>query len=244
MLRIENLTKTYVNGTKKAVSDVSLHVKSGEIFGFLGPNGAGKTTTIKLITGILRRDSGNILIDGIDTLAEPIEAKKIMAYVPDNPDVQRKLRGIEYINFMADMYEISKEERKRLTQKHAEMFEMSDALNDQIGSYSHGMQQKIVLMGALVTDPKLLVLDEPMVGLDPKSSFRLKELMREMCNEGRTVFFSTHVLDVAERFCDRIGIINRGSLIAQGTLEELRSLEGSSGTLEEIFLELVDENEK
>jgi ABC-2 type transport system ATP-binding protein len=242
MLTIENLTKTYSGGKLKAVDDVSISVQSGEIYGFLGPNGAGKTTTIKLITGILRRDSGRIIIDGIDTAKDPMAAKSVTAYVPDNPDVQKKLKGIEYVNFMADMYGVPNADRKAKAQELASLFEIRDALNDRIESYSHGMQQKIVLIGALITDPRLLILDEPMVGLDPKSSFNLKELMRQMCALGKTIFFSTHVLDVAERFCDRVGIISRGRIVAQGTMDELRSLEGSQGSLEEIFLELMPES--
>ncbi len=246
MLTITNLTKTYATskknsaGAKKAVDNVSLRVNKGEIFGFLGPNGAGKTTTIKMITGILKPDSGQVEIDGINILTDPIAAKKKMTYVPDNPDIQKKLKGIEYVNFMADMYDVSKEDRKQRTQKYGEMFEMSDVLGDPITSYSHGMQQKIVLMGALVTDPQLLILDEPMVGLDPKSAFKLKELMKTMCTEGKTVFFSTHVLEVAEKFCDRVAIINKGQIIAMGSLEELRKMEGSTGSLEDIFLELTE----
>lgn len=246
MLTITNLTKTYATskknsaGAKKAVDNISLKVNKGEIFGFLGPNGAGKTTTIKMITGILKPDSGEVEIDGINILTDPIAAKKKMTYVPDNPDIQKKLKGIEYVNFMADMYDVSKEDRKERTQKYGEMFEMSDVLGDPITSYSHGMQQKIVLMGALVTDPQLLILDEPMVGLDPKSAFKLKELMKTMCAEGKTVFFSTHVLEVAEKFCDRVAIINKGQIIAMGTLEDLRKMEGSTGSLEDIFLELTE----
>lgn len=247
MLTINDLTKTYGNAKKaadgnykRAVDHITLHVAKGEIFGFLGPNGAGKTTTIKMITGILSSDSGEVLIDGINIAANPIAAKKKMTYVPDNPDIQKKLKGIEYVNFMADMYDVSKEDRKARTQKYAEMFEMTEVLGDAITSYSHGMQQKIVLMGALVTDPQLLILDEPMVGLDPKSSFKLKELMREMCKEGKTIFFSTHVLEVAEKFCDRVAIINKGQIIAMGTLEQLRKAENSTGSLEDIFLELTE----
>ncbi len=238
MLKISHLSKSY-DGKKKAVDDVTLSANKGEIFGFLGPNGAGKTTTIKMIIGILRPDEGEILIDGINNLDDPIAAKHKMTYVPDNPDIQKKLKGIEYVNFMADMYDVSREDRKERTAKYAEMFGMTEVLNDQITSYSHGMQQKIVLMGALVTDPDLFILDEPMVGLDPKSSFNLKETMRAMCKEGKTVFFSTHVLEVAEKFCDRVAIIDNGKLIAMGTLEELRKAEGTQGSLEDIFLELT-----
>ena len=239
MLSIQNITKSYTSG-KPAVDRISLEVKKGEIFGFLGPNGAGKTTTIKMITGILRPDEGSIFIDGIDILHDPIAAKKKMTYVPDNPDVQKKLKGIEYINFMADIYDVSKQERRDRTLEYSEMFEMDAALNNPISSYSHGMQQKIVLIGALVTHPELFILDEPMVGLDPKSSFRLKEHMRNMCKNGGTVFFSTHVLEVAEKFCDRVAIIDKGRMIAMGSMEEIRQEEGMQGSLEDIFLELTD----
>ncbi len=241
MLSVSNLSKTYSGSGKKAVDDVSFEVNSGEIFGFLGPNGAGKTTTIKMITGILKKDAGRIVIDGTDLDDDMLGAKNKMAYVPDNPDVQRRLKGIEYINFMADMYGISAEARQMSIERYAPLFEMSDALYSPISGYSHGMQQKIVLMGALVTDPRVLILDEPMVGLDPKSAFNLKEIMRQMSAEGRTIFFSTHVLDVAEKFCDRVAIIKQGRLIAMGSLEDLRRAEGGAGSLEDIFLELTNE---
>ena len=240
MLKINNLNKSYAD--KKAVDNLCLEVKKGEIFGFIGPNGAGKTTTIKMIVGILKKDSGEILVNSLDNETRSIEVKRNIAYVPDNPDIQRKLKGIEYINFLADLYDISKEDRLKTTNYLADLFEMKYALNDQIGSYSHGMQQKIVLMGALVTNPDLIILDEPMVGLDPKSAFNLKNLMKDLCKEGKTVFFSTHVLDVAEKFCDRVGIIAKGKLIASGTIDELRTQEGSNGSLEEIFLEITGEN--
>lgn len=239
MLSMQDITKSYTAG-KPAVDHISLEVKKGEVFGFLGPNGAGKTTTIKMITGILRPDEGSIFIDGIDILHDPIAAKKKMTYVPDNPDVQKKLKGIEYINFMADIYDVSKQERRDRTLEYSEMFEMDTALNNPISSYSHGMQQKIVLIGALITHPELFILDEPMVGLDPKSSFRLKEHMRNMCKNGGTVFFSTHVLEVAEKFCDRVAIIDKGRMIAMGSMEEIRQEEGMQGSLEDIFLELTD----
>jgi ABC-2 type transport system ATP-binding protein len=239
MLTVTNLTKSYAK-TKPAVDHISLDVKQGEVFGFLGPNGAGKTTTIKMITGILRPDEGEIIIDGINALGDPIAAKKKMTYVPDNPDIQKKLKGIEYVNFMADIYDIPKSDRAGRVLTFSEMFEMQNALNNPISSYSHGMQQKIVLIGALVTQPELFILDEPMVGLDPKSSFRLKEYMREMCKSGSTVFFSTHVLEVVEKFCDRVAIIDKGKIIAMGTLEEIRKEEGMQGSLEDIFLELTD----
>jgi ABC-2 type transport system ATP-binding protein len=242
MLILEHVSKTY-DKKKKAVDDISLHVRKGEIFGFIGPNGAGKTTTIKMITGILKMTSGAIRIDGTDISEEPIAAKRKMTYVPDTPDVQKKLKGIEYVNFIADMYDVSKEDRKARTAEYAKLFGMTDALYNPISGYSHGMQQKIVLIGALITDPQLLVLDEPMVGLDPKSSYNLKELMKRRVAQGKTVFFSTHVLEVAEKFCDRVAIIANGKLIAQGTLEELRAQVPSGDvSLEQIFLELTDKN--
>ncbi|MCL1914369.1 MAG: ABC transporter ATP-binding protein [Eubacteriaceae bacterium] len=244
MLIIEDLNKSYSPKGAKAVDSLSLEVKRGEIYGFLGPNGAGKSTTIKIVAGILKRDSGLVLIDNIDSERFPIEAKKAIAYVPDTPDLPKKLKGIEYVNFIADMHDISKEARKAKTMQYAELFGIEHALSDKIGSYSHGMAQKIVLIAALVTNPRLLILDEPMVGLDPRSSFSLKELMRGMCDEGKSVFFSTHVLDVAEKFCDRIGIINNAKLVASGTMEELREQEQSpSSTLEQIFLELTENHE-
>ncbi len=242
MLRIEHVSKSY-DRNKKAVDDLSIHVKKGEIYGFIGPNGAGKTTTIKMITGILKMSSGNIFIDGINIASNPIEAKRRMTYVPDNPDIQKKLKGIEYVNFIADMYDISKADRQERTNEYAKLFGMQDALYNQIASYSHGMQQKIVLIGALVTDPQLIVLDEPMVGLDPKSSYNLKELMKKRVSEGKTVFFSTHVLEVAEKFCDRVAIISHGKLIAEGSLAQLReNLAEGDMSLEQIFLELTDED--
>ncbi len=241
MLKIEHLTKTYASGNKKAVDDISFEVKDGEIFGFLGPNGAGKTTTIKMVTGILKSDGGTINIKGIDAASNPLEVKKLIAYVPDNPDIQKKLRGIEYINFLADMYDIPSDVRTKECEKYALLFGMKDSLYAPISSYSHGMQQKIVLIGAFVTQPELMILDEPMVGLDPKSAFNLKEAMKAFAKEGKSIFFSTHVLDVAEKFCDRVGIINHGKLIAEGTLEELRNMEHSQGgSLEDIFLEITE----
>ena len=236
MLQIQGLSKSYNN--KLAVDNISLDINKGEIFGFLGPNGAGKTTTIKMITGILRPTSGSIKVLGTDISEDAIAAKKKMAYVSDTPDANKKIKGIEYVNFMADMYDVGKE-RTALIEEYSALFEMTDNLGDYISTYSHGMQQKIALIGALVTKPELLVLDEPMVGLDPKSSFNLKELMKKLCEEGKSIFFSTHVLDVAEKFCDRVGIINKGRLIAVGSMEELKNNTDSS--LEEIFLELTDE---
>ncbi len=235
MLKINNLCKSYAKGTKKAVDSLSLEVKNGEIFGFIGPNGAGKTTTIKMITGILFPDSGEIEINGHSIKSDPIAAKMSMGYVPDNHDIYEMLTGREYLSFMADMYEVPMKERKERIDRFLSQFELDKAVDSQIKSYSHGMKQKLVITGALLHNPALWILDEPLVGLDPRSSMLLKEQMRAHCGEGNTVFFSTHVLEVAERLCDRIGIIDKGRLIAVGTLDELRS--SSSETLESIFLE-------
>ena len=235
MLKINNLCKSYAKGTKKAVDSLSLEVKNGEIFGFIGPNGAGKTTTIKMITGILFPDSGEIEINGHSIKSDPIAAKLSMGYVPDNHDIYEMLTGREYLSFMADMYEVPMNQRKERIDRFLSQFELDKAVDSQIKSYSHGMKQKLVITGALLHNPALWILDEPLVGLDPRSSMLLKEQMRAHCSEGNTVFFSTHVLEVAERLCDRIGIIDKGRLIAVGTLDELRS--SSSETLESIFLE-------
>lgn len=240
MLKITNLSKSYSKGTKKAVDNISFTAKKGEIYGFLGPNGAGKTTTIKMIVGLLKQDEGTIHIEGKDTISQSLETKFNTSYVPDNPQVYEKLKGIEYLNFMADVYKVGKEERKERISKYLALFELEDAVNDLISSYSHGMKQKIVLTGALISDPDLFVLDEPMVGLDPKSSFNLKEIMREMCDRGKTVFFSTHVLEVAEKICDKIAIINKGKIIAEGTMAELKQKAGKEESLERIFLEVTE----
>ena len=238
MINIENLSKSF--GDKLALDNLNLKVKRGEIFGFLGPNGAGKTTTIKMIVGMLKQDKGHILIDGIDTLKDPIEAKKKFAFVPDNPDVYETMTGRQYLNFIGDVFEISLDKREENIKKYQEIFEMEESLDLLISSYSHGMKQKIVLMGALIHEPDLLILDEPMVGLDAKSSFRLKNIMRQLCDSGESVFFSTHVMEVAEKVCDRIGIINKGKLIAVGSLEEIKNQADDEGSLEKIFLELTE----
>lgn len=239
MLNIKNLSKTYGKANFKAVDDMSLEVNDGEIFGFLGPNGAGKTTTIKMIVGLLQPDAGSIEVEGINVWDNPYEAKKMISYVPDNPQIYTKLKGIEYLNFIADVYKVSKKERDERINKYASVFEIQSALTDIIESYSHGMQQKLVLTAALLHEPELMVLDEPMVGLDPKSSFALKEIMKQYCEMGKSIFFSTHVLEVAERICDRVAIINKGKLIAQGTVAELRAKLGEDDSLEEIFLEIT-----
>lgn len=239
MLEIKNLTKKF--GDKVAVDNIDLSVKSGEIYGFLGPNGAGKTTTIKMIVGMLMPDGGNITVDGIDAINDDVEAKRQIAYVPDSPEIYDIMTGRQYLNFIADVFELSDEERNKQIDRYAEVFEMKENLDVMIAGYSHGMKQKIVIMGALIHSPKLLILDEPMVGLDAKSSFRLKEIMRALADEGRTVFFSTHVMEVAENLCDRIGIINRGKIIAVGTLDEIKAAAKDTGSLEKIFLELTDD---
>ncbi|MFS8540563.1 MAG: ABC transporter ATP-binding protein [Tissierellales bacterium] len=241
MLKLKNLSKTYSKGQIKAVDNITLEVKPGEIFGFLGPNGAGKTTTIKMIVGLLKPDEGKVFIDGIDVWENPLEAKKKISYVPDTPEVYDKLKGIEYLNFIADIYGVPKDIRQERIEKYLDIFELENAIGNIIGSYSHGMKQKLVLISALIHEPELFILDEPMVGLDPKSSFNLKEIMRQRCKEGKTVFFSTHVLEVAEKLCDRIAIINKGKIIALGTMDELRSAAEDKESLEKIFLELTDD---
>ncbi len=237
MIEFKNVSKSYRKGIK-AVDDLSLTINDGEIFGFLGPNGAGKSTTIRMLTGILNIDEGQILLDGKDIEKEPIEAKKMFGYVADDPDQFLALKGIEYLNFMADVYNV--ENRKEKIQQLSEKFEIADALSSRIESYSHGMRQKIVICGCLMHDPKNWILDEPMTGLDPRSSFDLKEMMRKHADEGKCVFFSTHVLDVAEKLCDRVGIINKGKLLFTGTLQEMRDTFEENASLEELFLEITE----
>ncbi len=239
MIKIQNVSKSYNKGAVKAVDDLNLEVKPGEIFGFLGPNGAGKTTTIKMIVGLLNPDSGKILIKGFDNSTEPLDAKRSIGYVPDSPALYDRLTGTEYLNFMADVYKVSTELRKERIEHYLDMFELRDAAGDPVKSYSHGMKQKLALTGALIHDPAVWILDEPMVGLDPKSAHLLKEQMRDHCNKGNTVFFSTHILEVAEKLCDRIGIIHKGKLIAIGTMDELRQGDNRD-SLENIFLELTE----
>lgn len=239
MIELKSVYKSY-NGTVNAVEDLTLTIPKGEIFGFLGPNGAGKTTTIKMITGILNPDRGTITINGIDAQKEPLKAKKQFGYVPDSPDIFLRLKGIEYLNFMADMYDVPKEVRKERIESLANRFEMSKVLSDQIQSYSHGMRQKIVIMGVLVHNPSVWILDEPLTGLDPRSSFTLKEMMREHADSGKTVFFSTHVLEVAEKLCDRVAIINRGKILYCGSMQEMRQHFKENESLEKIFLELTE----
>ena len=236
MLKIENLTKLY--GDKKAVDSVSLHLQPGEIFGFIGHNGAGKTTTLKAVCGILRFDEGEIFIDGISVKKQPTECKKKLAYIPDNPDLYAFMKGIEYLDFVADIYGIDAKTRKERVRALATAFELFDDLGQPISAYSHGMKQKLAVIAALMHEPKLLLMDEPFVGLDPKASFTLKEMMREFCRKGGAIFFSTHVLDVAEKLCDKVAIIKDGKLIKVGTMDEVKGDE----SLEEVFLELEKED--
>lgn len=238
MIEIKHVTKIY-GGKHRAVDQIDLTIPTGEIIGFIGPNGAGKTTTIKMITGALDPDEGEILINGKNIVKQPLEAKKEFGLVPDNADVFLRLKGIEYLNFMADIYEVDSTTRKHQITALAETFEMKDALNDKILSYSHGMRQKIVIMGALISDPNVWILDEPMTGLDPASSFSLKEMMKEHAHKGNTVFFSTHVLEVAEKLCDKVAIINKGKIVFFGTLDKLKEQYPQCDSLEALFMEVI-----
>jgi ABC-2 type transport system ATP-binding protein len=235
MLEIKNLSKTY-SGGKLAVDDVSFSIGDGEIFGFIGHNGAGKTTTLKSVVGILDFEKGDIFINGKSIKTNPLECKQQIAYIPDNPDLYEQLTGIQYLNFICDIYRVSSSDRNESISKLAELFEIKKNLGDLISSYSHGMKQKLALISALVRKPKLLVLDEPFVGLDPKAAFSVKELMKEMCAQGSSVFFSTHVLEVAEKLCHRVAIIQKGKIVANGTMEEVKG----NKSLEDVFLELVN----
>lgn len=237
MLKIEHFTKTY--GQKKAVDDLSLHIQKGEIYGFIGHNGAGKTTTIKACCGILGFDSGEIFVDGVSIKDNPLACKKNIAYIPDNPDLYDFMSGTAYLNFIADIFGISNAERKERISKYAELFEIKDSLAQPISSYSHGMKQKLAIISALIHDPKLIIMDEPFVGLDPKASHILKGLMRDMCDNGGAIFFSTHVLEVAEKLCDKVAIIKGGKLIKSGTMEEVKG----DDSLESVFLELEGDND-
>ncbi|ENY99848.1 ABC transporter ATP-binding protein [Clostridium thermobutyricum] len=236
MLEIKNFSKSYLKG-KKAVDNVNLTIQDGEIFGFIGHNGAGKTTTIKSIVGILKVEEGDILINGVSIIKNPKECKKIMAYVPDNPDIYENLTGIQYLNFISDVYKISKKDREERIKEYADLFQLTSALGDLISSYSHGMKQKLVIISALIHKPKILILDEPFVGLDPVASHKVKEIMREMCNEGASIFFSTHVLEVAEKLCDKVAIIKNGQIVANG---DVKDIIGDS-SLEELFMELEED---
>ncbi len=232
MLDISHLTKSY--GDKKAVDDLSIFIDSGEIYGFIGHNGAGKTTTLKAVVGILSFEEGQILVDGVDVKSNPVECKKRIAYIPDNPDLYDFMTGIKYLNFVADVFKISAEERKAKITKYADLFEMTDKLGMTISSYSHGMKQKLAVISAWIHAPKLIVMDEPFVGLDPKAAHVLKQMMRELCDDGGAIFFSTHVLEVAEKLCDKVAIIKDGKLIRCGKTEEVKG----DSSLENVFLEL------
>ena len=234
MLRIEHLTKKY--GEKKAVDDLSLHIEKGEIYGFIGHNGAGKTTTIKSVVGILDFDEGEIFIDGKSVKKDSLECKRVIAYIPDNPDLYEFMTGLQYLNFISDIFGVGEKERKERIEKYSTAFEIKEDLASPISSYSHGMKQKLAIISALVHDPKLIIMDEPFVGLDPIASHLLKDIMREKCNEGGAIFFSTHVLEVAEKLCDKIAIIKGGKLIKSGTMEEVKG----DSSLESVFLELEE----
>lgn len=236
MLVIKNLTKKY--GEKKAVDNLSLHIAKGEIYGFIGHNGAGKTTTIKACTGLIDFDEGEIFIDGISIKNDSIACKKKIAYIPDNPDLYDFMTGNGYLNFVADIFGVSLDERKEKIKKYAEAFEIANDLNKPISAYSHGMKQKLAIISAWIHSPKLIIMDEPFVGLDPKASHLLKQMMREVCDGGGAIFFSTHVLEVAEKLCDKVAIIKSGKIIKSGTMEEVKG----DLSLENVFLELEDEN--
>ncbi len=235
MLRIEHLTKVY--GDKKAVDDLSLHIQPGEIYGFIGHNGAGKTTTLKSVVGILQFDAGEITIDGISIREQPLVCKKKFAYIPDNPDLYDFMTGIKYLNFIADVFGVDENTRQERIRKYADLFEITNDLGQPIAAYSHGMKQKLAIIAAWMHDPKLIIMDEPFVGLDPKASHLLKGMMREVCDNGGAIFFSTHVLEVAEKLCDKVAIIKGGKLIRSGTMEEVKG----DDSLEEVFLELEGE---
>lgn len=235
MLKIEHLTKKY--GDFKAVDDLSLHIAPGEIYGFIGHNGAGKTTTLKSVVGILQFDNGEIYIDGTSITADPLKCKKEIAYIPDNPDIYEFMTGIKYFNFVADIFGVSAADRQEKIRKYAEIFELSSDLAQPISTYSHGMKQKLTIISAWIHSPKLIIMDEPFVGLDPKAAHLLKGMMREICDNGGAIFFSTHVLEVAEKLCDKIAIIKEGKLVRSGTMEEVKG----DDSLEAVFLELEEE---
>ncbi len=240
MIKLSNVSKTFGKGFK-AVDNLSLEIEEGFIHGFLGPNGAGKTTTLKMITGILKADEGEILINDIDISKEPTLAKKEFGFVSDNPDLFLKLKGIEYLNFVGSVYGMDKIKLRENIFKYAKILEMNEVLNNKIESYSHGMRQKIAIIGALIHEPKIWILDEPLTGLDPKSSFTLKEMMKEHAKKGNVVLFSTHVLEVAEKLCDKVAIISKGKLVFDGTIDEMKNKVGEDESLEKMFLELVDD---
>lgn len=242
MLKITNLTKTYAGGAAAAVDNLNLEVRDGEIYGFIGPNGAGKSTTIKCITGILGFNSGSVTVDGLDLKSEPLKVKSLLGYVSDDHVMYERLTGYEFVNFMCDVFDVPTAERKPRLDKYVDLFELGGAIGNPIKSYSHGMKQKLNIIGALIHNPRLWILDEPMTGLDPKSAYNLKQLMREHTREGNSVFFSSHVLDVVEKICDRVGIIDHGKLIADCTVSELHS-GGMDASLEEIFLSVTSEKD-
>ena len=237
MLKINNLSKTYKGG-KKAVSNLNIEISSGDIYGFIGHNGAGKTTTIKCVVGIHDFDEGEILIDGVSVKENPIRCKSKIAYIPDNPDIYEYLTGIQYLNFIADVFKVPADVREKRIREYSEIFEITGSLGDLVSSYSHGMKQKLAIISALVHHPKLLILDEPFVGLNPKASIALKEIMRNICNEGGAIFFSTHVLDVAEKLCNKIAIIKNGELVVSGKMNEFVK---DGETLESVFMEVVSD---
>lgn len=235
MLRIENLTKTY--GEKRAVDNLSLHIAPGEIYGFIGHNGAGKTTTLKAVVGILQFDKGEVFIKGESIRKNPLACKQKIAYIPDNPDLYEFMTGIKFLNFIADIFGVTEEKRQERIRKYADLFEMTENLAQPIASYSHGMKQKLAIISAWIHEPKLIIMDEPFVGLDPKAAHILKQMMREICDEGGAIFFSTHVLEVAEKLCDKVAIIRNGQLIQSGTMQKVKG----DDSLEEVFLELEGE---
>lgn len=238
MIQIKSVKKAYIKGND-IIKGIDLEIKDGEIFGFLGPNGVGKTTIIKMITGILNIDQGDILIDNYSITRQPVEAKKRFSYVPDDPNIFLELKGIEYLNFIADMYEITKQERKEKITLYATIFDLTNNLNQKIASYSHGMKQKLIIIGSLLSNTNNWIIDEPMTGLDPKSTFELKKIMRQKANQKNCVFFSTHILDIAEKICDRIGIINNGKILYVGTIDEIRGKLEKDKSLEEFYLEIT-----
>ena len=236
MLKIDHLTKTY--GEKKAIDDLSLHIQAGEIYGFIGHNGAGKTTTLKSVAGILQFDAGEIIVNGKSIRTQPLDCKRDMAYIPDNPDLYEYMTGIKYLNFIADIFGVDAQTRQERIRKYADLFELTADLAQPIAAYSHGMKQKLAIISAWLHDPKLIIMDEPFVGLDPKAAHTLKGMMRELCDAGGAIFFSTHVLEVAEKLCDKVAIIKGGKLIRSGTMEEVKG----DDSLEEVFLELEEES--
>jgi ABC-2 type transport system ATP-binding protein len=240
LIEIANVSKSYSQNKVKAVDNLTLTVRPGEIFGFLGPNGAGKTTTIKMIVGLLRPDSGRVLVEGHDVVTDSLKAKQVTTYVPDYPAIYDRLTGLEYLNFIGDVYGVPREARLERIRRWLDVFELAQVITNPIQSYSHGMKQKIVLTASLLPAPRVMVLDEPLVGLDPRAAYLLKDLFREHCEQGKTLLFSTHIMEVAEKLCDRIGIIHKGRLIACGTMQEVKALGQTEQSLESIFLELTE----